>query len=78
MSEVLMGVQQRLIESLTRQVEKLAPENEQVRKLLTEFDERHTKDQAEITRLKARLWSIAHAAGVETKEDLMNAAKGAL
>jgi hypothetical protein len=52
MSEVMMGVLQRQVESLTRQVEQLGPENERVRKLLTEFDERHDRDQAEIARLR--------------------------
>lgn len=55
MSEVMMGVLQRQVESLTRQVEQLIPENERVRKLLTEFDLRHDADQAEIARLKAQL-----------------------
>lgn len=65
MSEVMMGVLQRLNESLTRQVEKLGPENEQVRKLLTEFDKRHDKDRAEIDRLRGALsmLSIATSTG---------------
>lgn len=33
---------------------------------------------SEIDRLRAVLWSIGHAAGVETKEDLMKAARDAL
>jgi len=48
-----MGVLQRQVESLTRQFEKLGPENERVRKLLTEFDQRHAADQAEIERLRS-------------------------
>ncbi len=55
MSEVMMKVLQQQVESLTRQVEQLGPENERVRKLLTEFDERHDRDQAEIGRLRAAL-----------------------
>lgn len=51
MSEVMMGVLQRQNESLTRQVEQLGSENEQVRKLLTEFDDRHAKDEAKYKRL---------------------------
>lgn len=53
MSEVMLGVLQRQVESLTRQVEVLGPENERVRKLLTEFDRRHDLDRAEIERLTA-------------------------
>lgn len=55
MSEVMMGVLQKQVESLTRQVETLGPENERVRNLLTEFDKRHDADQAEIWRLKREL-----------------------
>lgn len=47
-----MRVLQQQIESLTSQVEQLGPENERVRKLLTEFDQRHDRDQAEIDRLR--------------------------
>lgn len=55
MSDVMMGVLQRQIESLTRQVEQLGPENERVRRLLTEFDKRHDEDSAEISELRRRL-----------------------
>ncbi len=55
MSDVMMGVLQRQVESLTRQIEELGPENERVRNLLTEFDKRHNEDQAEIWRLKREL-----------------------
>lgn len=34
--------------------------------------------QREIIRLKASLWSIGHAAGCETREDLMRAAINAI
>ena len=34
--------------------------------------------KAELSEAKARLWSIGHAAGVETKEDLMKAARAFL
>lgn len=53
MSEVMMKVLQQQVESLTRQVEQLGPENERVRKLLTEFDERHNRDQARVEALEA-------------------------
>ncbi len=33
---------------------------------------------SEIDRLRGVLWSIGHAAGIETKEDLMKAAREAL
>lgn len=55
MSDVMMRALQMQVESLTRQVEALAPENERVRKLLTEFDARHDEDQAKIWRLKREL-----------------------
>ena len=48
MSDVMKGFLPSQVESLTRQVEKLGPENEQVRNLLTEFDLRHQRDQATI------------------------------
>lgn len=50
-----MAALQIKVESLTRQVETLGPENERVRKLLTEFDIRHDQDQAEIGRLRDEL-----------------------
>lgn len=53
MSDVMMAVLQGQVESLTRQVKQLAPENERVRKLLTEFDRRHDQDQARIEALEA-------------------------
>jgi hypothetical protein len=53
MSDVMIGVLQRQVESLTRQVEKLGPENERVRNLLTEFDQRHDADAARIAALEA-------------------------
>ena len=34
--------------------------------------------EKEVLRLKASLWAIGHAAGIETKEDLMQAAIAAL
>lgn len=55
MSDVLMSALQLKVKSLTRQVETLAPENERVRNLLTEFDIRHDQDQAEISRLRDEL-----------------------
>lgn len=55
MSDVMMKALQLQNESLTRQVEQLGPENERVRKLLTEFDRRHDRDQAEIARLREAL-----------------------
>lgn len=58
MSEVMIGVLQRQVESLTRQVEQLGPENERVRKLLTEFDKRHNADQCEIARLKLQIGDL--------------------
>lgn len=55
MSDVMMKALQIQNESLTRQVEQLGPENERVRKLLTEFDRRHDIAQAEIERLQREL-----------------------
>ena len=55
MSDVMMKALQLQIESLARQVEQLAPENERVRKLLTEFDKRHDRDGARIEQLEAQL-----------------------
>jgi len=52
MSDAMMGVLQRQVESLTRQVEELGPENERVRNLLTEFDQRHDRDAARIAALE--------------------------
>lgn len=51
MSDVMMKALQVQVESLTRQVKSLSKENERVRKLLTEFDERHDRDQARILAL---------------------------
>ena len=55
MSDVMMKALQLQVESLTRQVEKLGPENERVRNLLTEFDQRHDADQARISALEAAI-----------------------
>ncbi|WP_417724606.1 cell division protein ZapB [Salipiger sp.] len=55
MSDVMMKALQMQNESLTRQVEQLGPENERVRRILTEFDARHDADQARITALEAQL-----------------------
>ena len=52
MSVVMMEALKVHVASLTRQVESLAPENERVRKLLTEFDRRHDADQQEIARCR--------------------------
>ena len=51
----MMKALQLQVESLTRQVERLGPENERVRKLLTEFDQRHDADQNQIAALSAAL-----------------------
>lgn len=53
MSDVMMKALQIQVESLTRQVEQLAPENERVRQLLTDFTERHMSDEARIAALEA-------------------------
>ena len=55
MSDVMMKALQLQVESLTRQVSQLGPENERVRKLLTEFDQRHGADQDRISALEAAL-----------------------
>lgn len=60
MSVVMMDALKVQVASLTRQVETLAPENERVRKLLTEFDVRHDKDKAEIDRLRGILGMAVH------------------
>jgi hypothetical protein len=57
-SDVLMTALQMKIESLTRQVETLAPENRRVRKLLTEFDQRHDTDKARIGSLETALRDV--------------------
>ena len=62
MSDVMMKALQQQNESLTRQVEQLGPENVRVRNLLTEFDQRHDQDQAEIERLRDILRTIVHRA----------------
>ena len=51
----MMKALQLQVESLTRQVSQLGPENERVRKLLTEFDQRHDADQDRISALEAAL-----------------------
>jgi hypothetical protein len=67
MSDVMMKALQIQVESLTRQVESLGPENERVRKLLTEFDQRHDADQARIRELEAELAALREARGVRVK-----------
>jgi len=54
MSDAMMGVLQRQVESLTRQVEELGPENERVRNLLTEFDRRQHRETFARVRLHAQ------------------------
>jgi type I site-specific restriction endonuclease len=58
LSVVMMTVLEQQVASLTRQIEKLGPENEQVRALLTEFDHRHDRDQVKIEKLKDGLARI--------------------
>ena len=55
MSDVMMKALQIQVESLTRQVKQLAPENEQVRQLLTDFTERHMSDEARIAAQDAEI-----------------------
>ncbi|MEN9062879.1 hypothetical protein [Ponticoccus litoralis] len=55
MSDVMMKALQVQNESLICQVERLGPENERVRKLLTEFDNRHNADTARIADLERQL-----------------------
>jgi septal ring factor EnvC (AmiA/AmiB activator) len=50
MSDVMMAALQAQVESLTRQVKQLGPENQRVRKLLTEFAARHDADKNRIER----------------------------
>jgi FtsZ-binding cell division protein ZapB len=55
----MMRALQLQVESLKRQVEKLGPENERVRNLLTEFDQRHDADQNRIAALTAERDALA-------------------
>lgn len=66
MSDVMMKALQIQVESLTRQVESLGPENERVRKLLTEFDQRHDADQARIAELETELAEAEQSWGAMT------------
>ncbi|MFY0633638.1 MAG: hypothetical protein JXQ91_07495 [Vannielia sp.] len=58
----MMTAMQVRIDSLDRQVKELAEERDRVRKLLTEFDERHDRDAARIAALEAEKVE-AHRAG---------------
>ena len=55
MSDELVKAALLLVESRTRRVGQLKSENERVRKLLTEFDQRHGADQDRIEALSAAL-----------------------
>ena len=61
MSDVMMKALQLQVESLMRQVSQLGPENERVRKLLTEFDQRHDADKARIAALEAENADLSEA-----------------
>ena len=52
MSDVLMAALQMQVASLSRLTMRLVPENERVRDLLTEFNDRHEADQLMIERLR--------------------------
>lgn len=63
----MMKALQIQVESLTRQVDTLGPENERVRKLLTEFDQRHDADQARLRELEDEFAALREASGVRVK-----------